>query len=76
MKPPLLSSSVMRKKLYFYLAVSNIAVSSSLIREERNVQKSVYYTSEAFQGVEASYPRMEKIAFALLIASRKLRPYF
>ena len=76
MKPPLLSSSVMGKKLYLYLVVSNIAVSSSLIREERNVQKSVYYTSEAFQGVEASYPRMEKIAFALLIASRKLHPYF
>ena len=76
MKPPLLSPSVMGKKLYLYLVVSNTAVSSALIREEGNVQKPVYYTSQVFQGSEASYPRMEKIAFALLVASKKLYPYF
>ena len=75
-KPPLLSPSVMGEKLYLYLAVSNTAISSALIREERNVQKPVYYTNQAFQGAEANYPRMEKIAFALLVASRKLCPYF
>ena len=37
MKPPLLSPSVMGEKLYLYLAISNIVVSSALIREERNV---------------------------------------
>ena len=75
-KPPLLSPSMMGEKLFLYLAVSNTTVSLALIREEGNIQKPVYYTSQAFQGVEASYPRMEKIAFALLVASRKLRPYF
>ena len=45
MKPPLLSPSMMGEKLYLYLAVSNTAVSSALIREEGNVQKLVYYTS-------------------------------
>ena len=75
MKPPLLSPSMMGEKLFLYLAVSNTAVSSTLIREEENVQKPIYYTSQAFQGAEANYPRMEKIAFALLIASKKLRPY-
>ena len=62
--------------MFLYLAVSNTIVSSTLIREERNIQKPVYYTSQAFQGAKASYPRMEKIAFALLVASRKLHPYF
>ena len=76
MRPPLLSPSVMGEKLFLYLAVSNTAISSALIKEEGNVQKPVYYTSKAFQGVEASYPRMEKIAFTLLVASRKLHPYF
>ena len=71
-KPPLLSPLVMGEKLYLYLVVTNTAVSSALIREEENVQKSVYYTNQAFQGVEANYPMMEKIAFALLVASRKL----
>ena len=37
MKPPLLSPSVMGEKLFLYLAVSNTAVSSALIREKRNV---------------------------------------
>ena len=37
MKPPLLSPSVMGEKLHLYLAVSNIVVSSTLIREEGNV---------------------------------------
>ena len=75
-KPPLLSSLVTGEKLYLYLAVSNTVVSSALIRKEENIQNLVYYTSRAFQGAEANYPRMEKIAFALLVASRKLRPYF
>ena len=75
-KPPLLSPSVMEEKLFLYLAISNTAISSALIREEWNIQKPVYYTSQTFQGAKANYPRMEKIAFALLVASRKLRPYF
>ena len=36
----------------------------------------VYYVSQAFQGVEARYPRIEKIVFALIVASCKLQPYF
>ena len=67
---------MMGEKLYLYLVVSNTLVISALIREEENVQKLVYYSSQAFQGVKANYPRKEKIAFALLVASRKLRPYF
>ena len=47
-----------------------------MIREEGKTQFPVYYVSQAFQGVEAKYPRIEKIAFALIVASRKLRPYF
>ena len=44
-KPPLLSPSMMGEKLYLYLAVSNTAMSSALIRKEENVQKLDYYTS-------------------------------
>ena len=36
----------------------------------------MYYTSQAFQEAEANYPRLEKIAFTLVVASRKLRHYF
>uniref|UniRef100_A0A2N9H4H0 Uncharacterized protein n=1 Tax=Fagus sylvatica TaxID=28930 RepID=A0A2N9H4H0_FAGSY len=74
--PPLLSPAQTGEALYLYLAVSASAVSSALIREEERVQKAVYYTSRALRGAEERYTNMEKLAFALLIASRKLRPYF
>ena len=47
-----------------------------MIREEGMKQLPVYYVSQAFQGVESKYPRIEKIAFALIVASCKLRQYF
>ena len=52
------------------------AVSSALIREEAKMQKPVYYTSRALRGVEGRYPLIEKLVFALITASRKLRHYF
>uniref|UniRef100_A0A2N9GRS6 Uncharacterized protein n=1 Tax=Fagus sylvatica TaxID=28930 RepID=A0A2N9GRS6_FAGSY len=69
--PPLLSPSKTGEELYLYLAISSSAVSSALIREEERVQKPVYYTSRALKGAEERYSNMEKLAFALLIASRK-----
>ena len=73
---PLLSPSIPGEELYLYLAVSLHAISSALIREEGKVQKSIYYTSRALRGAEGRYPLMEKLAFALITASRKLRNYF
>ena len=74
--PSLLSSSKVGEDLFLYLAVSVTAVSVALIREENRVQLPVYYVSQAFQGAEAWYPPIKKITFALIVASRKLRPYF
>ena len=74
--PPLLSPSKEGENLYLYLAVSASAVSAVLIREEGKKQLPVYYVSQAFQGAESRYPRIEKIAFTLIVASRKLRQYF
>ena len=70
--PPLLSPSKEGENLYLYLVVSATAVSATLIREEDRKQLPVYYISQAFQGAEAKYPRIEKNAFALIVASRKL----
>ena len=42
---PLLIPSVPGKELYLHLAVSLLAVSSALVREEGRVQKPVYYTN-------------------------------
>ena len=70
-----MSPSKEGENLHLYLAVSTIAVSAILIREEAKKQLPVYYVSQAFQGTEPSFPRIEKIAFALIVASRKLRQY-
>ena len=59
-----------------YLAITPHAVSSALVREEERVQKPIYYTSRALRGAEARYPQIEKLVFALITASRKLRHYF
>ena len=42
---------------------------------EQEITSSVLHQL-AFQGAEARYPRIEKITFALIMASRKLCPYF
>ena len=73
---PLLSPSVMGEELFLYLAVTPHVVSSALIREEGKVQKTVYYTSKALRGAEGRYLLIEKLAFAFITASRKLRYYF
>ena len=38
--------------------------------------KLVYYTSRVLQGAKERYPSMKKLAFALITAARKLKPYF
>ena len=73
---PLLSPFVMGEELYLYLAVTPHAMSSALVREEGRVQKPVYYTSRALRGAEGQYLLIEKLAFALITAFRKLRHYF
>ena len=73
---PLLSPSVMGEELFLYLAVTPHAVSLALIRKEEKIQKPEYYTSKALRGAEGRYPLIEKLAFALITASKKLRHYF
>ena len=73
---PLLSPSIPSEELYLYLAVAPHAVSSALVREEGKVQKLVYYTSRALRGAEERYQMIEKLAFALITTSKKLRHYF
>ncbi|KAL0451562.1 UNVERIFIED_CONTAM: Retrovirus-related Pol polyprotein from transposon gypsy [Sesamum latifolium] len=52
------------------------AVSSMLVREQEKNQNPVYYVSKMLQGAEKRYTQIEKLALALVITARKLRPYF
>ena len=70
--PPLQSPFKEGENLYLYLAVSVTAVSTALIQEKDRKQLPVYYVSQSFRGAEAKYPRIEKIAFALILSLCKL----
>ena len=74
--PLLLSPSQPSEDLFLYLAVSLTTVSAALIREEEKMQKPIYYTNQALRKAEERYLPMEKLAFALVMAARKLKPYF
>ncbi|GFS42902.1 hypothetical protein Acr_00g0082420 [Actinidia rufa] len=73
---PLLSIPTADEDLYVYLSASPTAINAVLGREEGKVQKPIYYVSKTLIGAEARYPRIERIAYALMIAARKLRHYF
>ena len=69
-------SSYYGEELIVYLSVSPTIVSAVLIREEDDNQKPIYYVGKVLLGVETRYLKIEKLAYALLIAVRNLRHYF
>ena len=62
--------------LILYLGVSEFSISAILIKEEEQAQHPVYYVSKRLLDAETRYSNMENLAYALILASRKLRPYF
>ena len=73
---PLLANPALNEVLYLYLAVSENALSDVLVKEELKIQKPVYYITKIRHGAELNYSTIEKFVLALVMASRKLRPYF
>ncbi|WP_161976923.1 ribonuclease H family protein, partial [Xylella fastidiosa] len=74
--PPLLSTPEAGERLILYLAVSNHAVSSVLLRIKGTEQAPIYFVSKTLLEAETRYLPLEKLVYALVIASRKLPHYF
>ncbi|XP_077223343.1 uncharacterized protein LOC143856947 [Tasmannia lanceolata] len=74
--PPLISKPEPGEELMLYLSVSSVALGAVLIREYQNQQKPIYYVSKVLHEAETKYKKAEKLAYALIIAAKKLRPYF
>ena len=74
--PPNLRKVEDGEPLDIYLAVLEHAVSSALVKNEGNHQLPVYYTSRRLNDAEGRYPKLEKLAYALVTASKKLKHYF
>jgi RNase H-like domain found in reverse transcriptase len=62
--------------LLIYLAVADHAVSAALVRKESKQQHPLYFVSHVLRDAEIRYSPIEKTAYALVIAARKMRPYF
>ncbi|XP_057545948.1 uncharacterized protein LOC130824941 [Amaranthus tricolor] len=73
---PKLISPYNGEKLVLYVSVSEYSLSGVLIAERERKQFPVYYVSHAFRGSKGNYSEVEKVLFAIVMASRKLKPYF
>jgi hypothetical protein len=66
--------------LLLYVAASSHAVSAALVQEQdiegTSRQCPVYYVSEVLTTSKCNMTELEKIAYAVFMASRKLRHYF
>jgi ribonuclease HI len=66
--------------LLLYIAASPCAVSAALVQEQNREgmtrQCPVYYVSEVLMASKCNMTELEKISYAVVMASRKLRHYF
>ena len=74
--PPLLVTPVPGEELFLYLAVSQHAVSVVLVRAEGIQHLPIFYVRKTLLGAKIRYLPLEKLALALMMASRKLSHYF
>ena len=72
----ILSYPYLGEDLYTYLVVSEHAVSAVLLKNQEAVQRLIYYINKTLVDVETRYLPLEKLALALVHATRKLPHYF
>jgi hypothetical protein len=81
-KPPVLTTPRKGEQLLLYLAATTHVVSTAIIVERQEdghaypVQRPVYFVSEVLSEPKARYQPVQKLLYAVLITSRKLRNYF
>jgi hypothetical protein len=81
-KLPILTAPRKKEQLLLYLAVTTHVVSSAIVVERQEdghaypVQRPVYFVSEVLSESKPRYQPVQKLLYAVLITSWKLRHYF
>ena len=79
---PVLAAPNLGEPMLLYIAATHQVVSAVLVVERETegykfpLQKPVYYVSTVLTPCKSRYPHYHKIAYAVFMASRKLRHYF
>jgi dsDNA-binding SOS-regulon protein len=81
-KRPVLTAPRKKEQLLLYLAATTDVVSTAIVVERLEdghaypVQRPVYFVSEVLSESKACYQPVQKLLYAVLFISRKLRHYF
>jgi ribonuclease HI/dsDNA-binding SOS-regulon protein len=81
-KTPVLTAPHKKEQLLLYLAATTHVVSTAIVVERQEdghtypVQRPVYFVSEVLSESKARYQPVQKLLYAVLITSQKLRHYF
>jgi hypothetical protein len=81
-KPPVLMAICKKEQQLLYLAATTHVVNTAIVVERQEdghaypVQRPVYFVSEVLSESKACNELVQKLLYAVLITSRKLRHYF
>ena len=71
-----LVSLVAWEVLFLYVAIPEYFLSVVLVVEREGKKFPIYYISHTYRGSESNYSEIEKVLYAVVMAGRKLKPYF